>query len=344
MEHKFKLIFGIDISKLTLDVTYFYNEHEKYFQVTNDAKGISQLVRVVQDLGVREQDVLVCCENTGTYMDKLAFVMKGLHVMFWVIHPVIMRGYRLDLQRIKNDKVDSRKIADFAFAHQHKAVNYHHPDQKTKELKELYLLRKQLVGIRQRTMNFVASEKDKAVPGIINNLVYQQIILFISDLIKEVEKSIQLLIKSEKSILSLYKILLSVPGIGPITAQHILIVTDGFKKIADYKSFACYVGIAPFPHSSGTSVRYRPRTSKKANQELKADMHQGAISVIKKGQLFHSYYQKMIENGKHHLWIINSIMNMIAKCIFNLIRKMTEFSKEIFINNKKSWQENLVLS
>ena len=52
----------------------------------------------------------------------------------------------------------------------------------------------------------------------------------------------------------------------------------------------------------------------------------------------------MIEKGKHHLWIINSIINMIAKCVFNLIKKITEFDKEIFINSKKSWHENLVLS
>lgn len=344
MKHKFKLIFGIDISKLTLDVTYFHGKKEQYLQVSNDAKGISKLVQIMSALGVCEEDVLVCCENTGSYMDKLAFVMKGINATFWVIHPVIMKGYRLDLQRAKNDKVDSRKIAEFALAHQHKAVNYHHPDQKTREMKELYLLRKQLVGLRQKTLNFIASEKDKAVPGIINNLIYQQVINFINDLIKDVEKSIKLLIKSEETISSFYRILISIPGIGSVTAQHIMVVTDGFKKINDYKSFACYTGIAPFARSSGTSIRYRPRTSKKANQELKANMHQGAISVIRQGQLFNNYYQRMIEKGKHHLWIINSIINMIAKCVFNLIKKMTEFDKEIFINSKKSWHENLVLS
>lgn len=344
MGHKFKLIFGIDISKLTLDVTYFYTNKQQYIQVSNDAKGISKLVQIIGELGVCESDVLVCCENTGNYMDKLAFVMKGLTATFWVIHPVIMKGYRLDLQRAKNDKVDSGKIAEFALAHQHKAVSYHHPDKKTREMKELYLLRRQLVGLRQKTLNFIASEKDKAVPGIMNTLVYEQILSLLNDLVKEVERSIKLLIKSEKSISTFYTILKSISGVGDIAAQHILVVTDGFRKITDYKSFACYAGIAPFARSSGTSVHYRPKTSKKADQQLKAIMHQGAISVIRKGQLYHSYYQKMKQRGKHHLWIMNSIMNMIAKCIFNQIKKMTEFDKEIFMKNKKSWHENLVLS
>lgn len=344
MEYKFKLIFGIDISKLTLDVTYFLDNKQQYVRLSNDAKGISKLVQMIGEPGVSEPEVLICCENTGSYMDKLAFVMKGLAVTFWVIHPVIMKGYRLDLQRAKNDKVDSAKIAAFALAHQHKAVSYHHPDQKTREMKELHLLRRQLVGLRQKTLNFIASEKDKAVPGIMNTLIYEQVISFLSDLVKEVEKSMALLIKSEKAISRPYRILLSIPGIGNVTAQHMLVVTDGFRKITDYKSFACYAGIAPFAHSSGTSVRYRPSTSKKADQQLKATMHQGAISVIRKGQLYHSYYQRMTQRGKHHLWIMNSIMNMIAKCAFNQIRKMNEFDKEIFIKNKKSWHEDLVLS
>lgn len=344
MKRKFKLIFGIDISKLTLDVTYFFDDLSHYLQVPNNAKGISQLVDLMEELGIDQNQVLVCCENTGSYTEKLALVMKSLDVTFWVVHPVVMKGYKLDLQRTKNDKVDSNKIAEFALAHQHKATNFHHPDQKTKELKELYLLRKQLIGIRQRTLNFIASENDKAIPGILNTVVYDQLKLFLTDLIKEVEKSIKLLIKSEKTISGYYNILLSIPGVGPVIAQHILAVTDGFKKITDYKSFACYVGIAPFERSSGTSVRYRPRTSKRANQELKAEMHQGALSVTKQGQVFHNYYKTMINKGKHHLWIMNSIMNMIAKCIYTLVSKLVPFNKELFINNKKSWQNNLVLS
>jgi transposase len=325
MERKFKLIFGIDISKLTLDVTYSLEGSFRYFQITNDAKGISQLVKTIKELGIEEQQVLVCCENTGSYMDKLALVMKGLDATFWVVHPIIMKGYRLDLQRTRNDKVDSMKIAEFALAHQHKATSFHHPNQK-------------------QTLNFIASENDKAIPGILNSVIHDQLKHFITDLIKDVEKSIQLLIKSDKTISGYYNILVSIPGVGPIIAQHILAATDGFKKITDYKSFACYVGIAPFVRSSGTSVRYRPRTSKKANQELKAEMHQGALSVIKHGQIFHHYYKTMIHKGKHHLWIMNSIMNMIAKCIFKLVAKMIPFNKEIYANNKKSWQNNLVMS
>jgi hypothetical protein len=70
-------------------------------------------------------------------------------------------------------------------------------------------------------------------------------------------------------------------------------------------------------------------------------MHQGAISVIRQGQLFNNYYQRMIEKGKHHLWIINSIINMIAKCVFNLIKKwpnsIKKFSSIVKNHGMKIW-------
>jgi transposase len=89
MERKFKLIFGIDISKLTLDVTYFFDDLAHYIQVPNNAKGISQLVTLIRELGIDEKDVLICCENTGSYTEKLAMVMKSIDVTFWVVHPIL---------------------------------------------------------------------------------------------------------------------------------------------------------------------------------------------------------------------------------------------------------------
>jgi len=52
----------------------------------------------------------------------------------------------------------------------------------------------------------------------------------------------------------------------------------------------------------------------------------------------------MIEKGKHHLWIINSIMNMIVKLAFRMIKTMQLFDKNLYLNNKKSWAINLELS
>ena len=65
----------------------------------------------------------------------------------------------------------------------------------------------------------------------------------------------------------------SVPGVGMITALNVIVATDEFEKISEVKKFACYAGVAPFEHTSGTSIRGKTRVSKLANMTLKKLLH-----------------------------------------------------------------------
>jgi transposase len=338
------LIIGIDVSKSTLAICYNFDGKFFEFETSNDAKGINQIIVLKEKYSLRDEQVLICCENTGSYMDKLAFVIKSTGITLWAVHPMVIKSYKLDLNRIKTDEVDARKIVEFAYAHQHKVVNYHHPDNKSRMLRDLFRLRKQIVKLRQQVLNFHDSDQTRAFSHPVNNLVHNQLKEILTQYIAAIEKEIKDLIKKDKTFCDYIKVLCSIPGIGPVISQHLIIITDGFKRFADHKKFACHIGIAPFARSSGTSLKYRPRTSKKADQKFKANLHQGAISVIRPGLMFHDYYNTMIEKGKHHLWIINSIMNMIIKLAFSMVKSMQLFNAKTYLKNKKSWINNLEMS
>lgn len=341
---KYRLIIGIDVSKSTLAICYNFDGQFFGFETSNDAKGINQIIGLREKYSMNDKQVLICCENTGSYMDKLAFVIKSTGIILWAVHPMIIKSYKLDLNRIKTDEVDARKIVEFAYAHQHKAVSYHHPDNRNRMLRDLFRLRKQVIKLRQQVLNFADSDQTRAISHPVNNLVFNQLKEIFTQYIVAIEKEIEDLLKKDKTSCDFIKILSSIPGIGPVISQHLIIVTDGFKRFSDHKKFACHIGIAPFARSSGTSLKYRPRTSKKADQKFKAHLHQGAMSVIRPGLLFHDYYKTMLEKGKHHLWIINSIMNMIIKLAFSLIKSMQLFDEKTYLMNKKSWITNLEMS
>ena len=59
-----------------------------------------------------------------------------------------------------------------------------------------------------------------------------------------------------------------------------IIATGEFTRISDPKKFACYAGIAPFPHKSGTTIRGKTRVSNLANMNLKKLLHLAAMSAI----------------------------------------------------------------
>jgi len=74
MKKKYLFFVGIDISARTLDVVYGYNfEQCKHQQFLNNAKGINELITLITRTHAKQEEVLICCEHTGVYMDKLAY-------------------------------------------------------------------------------------------------------------------------------------------------------------------------------------------------------------------------------------------------------------------------------
>jgi transposase len=343
--NKFTTIAGIDLGKSSLSVCVFHADRKPTHHVfTNNASGLGQFFKLLAELQPQLQNILLCCENTGRYMSNLAYVCSGSGVTLWAVHPLIMANYDPDFQRAKTDKTDAVKIMEYAFAHQHKAIDYHLPDRVSLELKELFLLRKQLVGHRQQSKNQLSAYKDSAIPSHYSIAVQKQLIGFLNDLIRETEKVIKALIKADESFNRKYHILISIPGIGEVIAQHLLFKTECFKSFKSWKSLACYIGSAPFEKQSGSSLKRTPKTSKKAYRKLKADLNQGVMSITRKGQLFHEYYTTMISRKVPHLVIINNLINVQLRTVFNLISKDVPFDKNIFLANKKSWKDILVMS
>lgn len=342
---KFKLFCGIDISKADIDVVYGSASSNRYLKLSNDAKGISQLLTLLLSLQPDRSKVLVCCENTGSYMDKLACVLQGEGVFLWAVHPLLLSYYSTEINRFKTDKADAHKIFSYATRNHDKAVSFYAPSQTVRELKELFNFRKTLIETRTA---YICRNEDRHQKTTVHALVAEiekQMIAILNGYIKMLEKAIIKTISADPQIKRMYQILLSIPCIGPVTAWHFLFVTDCFERFGNWRALAAFIGTAPYPKRSGTSVRFKDRVSKKAYIPLKVDLNQGIVSVCTRpGQLFYTYYQGMIKQNIEHLSILNRIKNVLLKIIFKLIQSDTLFNEEIFIKNKVSWQKHLHMS
>jgi transposase len=65
------------------------------------------------------------------------------------------------------------------------------------------------------------------------------------------------IIKSNPKLKQQYDLIVSIKGIGDQTALFMIVTTNAFNRFASWRKFASYCGIAPFPNSSGTSIRGR---------------------------------------------------------------------------------------
>lgn len=77
--------------------------------------------------------------------------------------------------------------------------------------------------------------------------------------------------------------------------------TNEFKNISEPKKYACYSGVVPFEHRSGSSVRGRSRVSHFANKNSKRLLHMAAMSIIRSRGQLKTYWLRKLEEGKHKM-------------------------------------------
>ena len=131
------------------------------------------------------------------------------------------------------------------------------------KLKHLFTLRNRLITSKKRlltplkeSVSFIAQKHQKELQNACKAALQG-----VQKSIKETEKKINELIKSDSKLSHMNDIITSIDGIGTQTATALIVATNEFQQVEKGRGLACYAGVAPFEHSSGTSVRGRTRPS-----------------------------------------------------------------------------------
>lgn len=117
MEYKTITAVGIDVSKGKSTVAVRRPGGEVVlmpFQVNHDAAGLSCLVKTLHDVG---GEIRVVMEHTGMYWRPIALAMKEAGFFVSVVNAMLIHDFSDNsLRKIKTDKADSMKIANYALA------------------------------------------------------------------------------------------------------------------------------------------------------------------------------------------------------------------------------------
>lgn len=329
----YKLFAGIDISKLTIDVVIFlYDDPEKFqYQVfSNDFTGLDQMMKWITSYSPLELDqILFCCEHTGLYSLPLCSWITGMEGNLWIENALQIKR-SIGLKRGKSDRADAYAIAQYAFSNRHHVRLYQQPSAVVIQLKHLLAFREQLirhqVSLKVTVSELKVFDKTNAAFNIQES---EELIRIYDQKIKAVDERLSAAIVEDPEINNQFRLICSVHGIGKQTALLILIHTQAFTAFSDYRKFASYCGVAPFPYSSGTSVRGRNRVSNLANKKLKSLLTMCALNTIKKDNEFKRYYLRKKEEGKSSLCVLNVIKNKLLSRVFAVIRKGTPYQMEL---------------
>ncbi len=321
---------GIDVSKQTLDITILNNNEKKmYEKIDNSDQSIkSFLKKLVSEQKVFLNDCIFCLEHTGIYNSHFLKVMEEKKLAVCLESSVHIKQSG-GLLRGKNDKVDSYRIALYAFKNKEFLTLWQPERNVIRHLKRLSGVRERLINARKQITNTIKEDKrfiDKKASAQMMNCCKQSIKALQGD-IKKTEEEIKKVIESDDKLKELFSIIESVPGVGKITATEIVINTNEFRKINDPRKYACYAGVAPFEHSSGTSVRGKTRTSKKANLKAKSLLHMSALVAARFSEDLRQYYERKVAEGKNKMNVLNAVKNKIIHRIFACVNQKRLYEK-----------------
>lgn len=330
---KFVWFIGIDVSKNTLDFHLRYQATAIFHQqVDNSKTGINSFLRACKKQKVDFQQAVFCLEYTGIYNELLVEVLLGKNMQVWVEQSLQVKR-SLGIQRGKNDKLDATRLSEYAYRFMDKCRLWQPARVAIKQLKDLVALRNRLLKARKllqvpvREMKTSGDSSNVQLISKLNAPVVKQL----DKQLKATEDQIHHLIAQDERLCQLEQIITSVEGVGPVTAWQIIITTNEFKNITCGKRFACYAGVVPFDHSSGTSIKARPRVSHLANKQMKRLLHMSALSAtVMKGEL-NEYYKRKVAEGKNKMSVLNAIRNKLVLRIFACVKANRKYEK-IYIN------------
>lgn len=327
---KYDWFIGIDVSKKTLDFNLSHHSNSLlHLQVDNSKKGINAFLAACKKQKVLLEKTLFCMEFTGIYNDILIKVLSGKGVNIWVEQGLQIKK-SLGMTRGKSDKVDALRISEYAYRFQDKCRLWQAPSQALKMLKNLVSLRNRLIKAK-KLLKVPVSElaecsPDKKSVSFITKL-NDPVIVSLNKQLIAVENQINQLINADERLLELETIITSVDGVGPITAWAMIIATNQFRSIREGRKFACYAGVVPFDHQSGTSIKGRPRLSPFANKNMKQLLHLSALSAtVMKGEL-NDYYNRKVAQGKNKMLVLNNIRNKLVLRVFACVNQNRKYEK-----------------
>lgn len=325
---------GIDISKDTLDICILndLNEQETALKVENTVAGIQQMISCTSDFE-SDSEWRYCFENTGNYGLLLCSMLEDSQIDYYQV-PALEIKLSQGIQRGKNDRVDAWRIAKYLKTYSKDLKPYVLPEKVLFKVKNLLTYRNLLIKVRTQFKNekksFYQASKISDVDFEMDDITYH--IQQLDKKVTLIEKKIQEQINSETRINKNFEKITKVKGVGFLTAAYMIVLTNNFTSFQNPRKFNCYAGLAPFEHTSGTSIKGKTKTSKLRNKRIKTVLFNGANSAIIYDEELKAYYKRKKEQGKAHNSIINAVCCKLVYRMFAVVKREQPFVNLIRYN------------
>ena len=262
---------AVDVAKDSLQV-----------QASNDACALNYDNDGLEELITRTpEETIIVFEATGGYERRLMQTLIEHQIPYALVSPSRVRAFaKSEGIKAKTDPLDAKMILRFA---QEKQLKPSEPPKP--ECAKLVAL----LDRRSHLSSIHAQEKNRLQNS--NPLIHEDInrsIDFIEMQLEHVDHRIRALISENESMETQSKILLSITGIGEITAWSIIAYLEGIASMKRNQLIAL-AGLAPFNKDSGKSQK------KRTIQGGRAKVRRALYMAAKTAAIHNPHIKKYVE-------------------------------------------------
>ena len=215
---------------------------------------------------------------------------------------------QVELHRNKTDKADAALIAEFC---QRENPPLWAPlSTEVKHLRALVRRLEDLQTAYQQERNRSLCKETNA--WVLDDL--QMHLRYLQERIQAARQEIQQHIEQHSNLSSQQALLVSIPGIGKLTAARLLAEIGDIAAFEDAPQLAAYAGLNPKGFRSGSSVHKKTHISKEGRAFLRYILYMPAIVALKHNPVIMEFCQRLEERRLAKMAIVVAAMRKLLAC------------------------------
>jgi transposase len=299
---------GIDVSKDKLDVRVLPGSEFRQFE--NEPAGRAALI----DWLLRKPPCLLVVESTGGYERELVYAAQDAGLEIALCNPRQVRDFAKGTgQLAKTDRIDAGILAEFARQVQPRPLAKV-PD-KQREIAALVVRRRQLVELCTAEQNRLQQVSQKSV---VKSLL--KVLGALQRELKAIEKRILELLHGDDDWRRKIEVLQSAAGVGPVTSTVLVAELPELGNL-NRQAIAALVGVAPYPHESGTFRGQRTIFGGRA--KLRSTLYMAAWSARRCNPVIREFAHRLHKLGKPFKVVMVACMRKLLVILNAMLKTNT---------------------
>jgi transposase len=309
---------GIDVSKDSLDVVLWDEQGGRHQIFTNSPEGFERLWHWLdkQKAGL----VHACLEATGQYGEGVAEYLYAAGHAVSVVNPFRIKRYgESKLHRNKTDKADASLIAEFCL--KENPPLWQPLPACVKQLRQMVRRLEDLQRNYQQESNRLQS-------GVDNAWVVEDLKDHLQELHKRIQAlkvAIQQFISETPELRYQSDLLVTIPGIGKLTAARLLAEIGDINSFEDAPQLAAYVGLNPKGSRSGSSVRKKTRISKEGRAFFRYILYMPALVARRCNPIIQAFCARLAQRKLPEMAIVAAAMRKLLHLVFGVLKNQQAF-------------------